>query len=211
MESRRSFLDTTDAVAELVARVPSSALDGPGLGAWDMRGLIGHTSRAMSTVITYLKMPATTVTCRDALHYYLRVADSPGADDEIAGRGVEAGQRLGDDIPAGFAALTRQVRGVLEHLPHGADPVVQTFGGGMLLSEYLPTRTFELIVHGFDIANVAGIEFAPHPDVVGDTVALAARIGVALGHGPALVSLLTGRTDWSRHSVFRRAEPGLAA
>lgn len=170
-----------------------------------MRGLLGHTSRAISTVITYLKMPTTSVTCRDALQYYLRIADSPGADEEIAQRGVEAGQRLGTDIPAAFASLARQVRGTLELLPHGADPVVQTFAGGMLLSDYLPTRTFELIVHGYDIANVADIAFAPHPDVVADTVALAARIGVALGHGPALVSLLTGRSDWSKHSVMRRA------
>ena len=49
----------------LVSRVPSDAFDQPGLGVWDVRGLIGHTSRAMSTVITYLKMPATSVTCPD--------------------------------------------------------------------------------------------------------------------------------------------------
>lgn len=205
MESRRSYLDTTDAVSELVLRVPADRLDGPGLGVWDMRGLIGHTSRAMSTVINNLKMPANTVTCPDAMHYYLAVANSSGADEEIAQRGVEAGQHLGSDIPAAFAGLARQVRGVLEHLPDRADPVVQTFAGGMLLSTYLPTRTFELIVHGYDIAHAAGIEFAPHPDVVADTVALAARIGVALGHGPALVSLLTGRGSWSNHSVFTPA------
>ncbi len=170
-----------------------------------MRGLIGHTSRAMSTVVTYLKMPATTVSCRDAMAYYLWVADSPGADEKIAQRGVEAGAKLGSDIPDAFTHLVRQVRGALHQVPDGVDPVVSTLAGGMLLSEYLPTRTFELIVHGYDIAHVAGIPFAPHPKVVADTVALAARIGVALGHGPTLVSLLTGRGTWSNHSVFTRA------
>lgn len=205
MDSRRSFLDTTDAVAELVSRVGSDKLTGPGLGTWDMRGLIGHTSRAMSTVITYLKMPATSVTCQDALAYYVWVADSPSAASDIERRGVEAGSKLGQDIPAAFAGLARQVRGVLDQVPAGVDPVVSTLAGGMLLSEYLPTRTFELIVHGFDIARSAQIEFAPHPQVVADTVALAARIGVSLGHGPALVPVLTGRGRWENSSVFTRA------
>ena len=64
----------------------------------------------MSTVITYLKMPATTVTCPDAVAYYVYVADSPGEDDAIARRGVEAGSALGPDVAAGFAGLARQVR-----------------------------------------------------------------------------------------------------
>ncbi len=167
----------------------------------------------MSTVITYLKMPATTVTCPDAVAYYVYVADSPGEDDAIARRGVEAGSALGPDVAAGFAGLARQVRGVLELQPQGVDPVVQTLAGGMLLSRYLPTRTFELIVHGYDIAHAAGIEFAPHPRTVADTVALAARIGVALGHGRRLVPVLTGRAGWSNTAVFNRApdsKPDLA-
>lgn len=206
MDPRRSFLDTTDAVAELVSRVPADALAGPGLGVWDMRGLIGHTSRAMSTVITYLKMPATSVTCPDARSYYVWVADSPQQDEKIAARGVEAGQSLGDDIPAAFAGLARQVRGVLDKVPANVDPVVSTLAGGMLLSTYLPTRTFELMVHGYDIARAAGIEFAPHPEAVTETVSLASRIAVELGHGPELVGALTGRGRWSDTSVFTRAD-----
>lgn len=205
MDTRLGFLDTADAVAELVSRVRPEQLDGPGLGAWDLRGLIGHTSRAMSTVVTYLKTPATAVTCRDALAYYTWIADSPGADEKIAERGTQTGQSLGSDVAGSFAGLARQVRGVLGQVPAGADPVVSTLAGGMLLSQYIPTRTFELIVHGYDIAQAAGIEFAPHPAVVGDTVALAARIGVALGHGPALVPVLAGRGSWTDHSVFSRA------
>lgn len=205
MDSRLGFLDTADAVAELVSRVHPDQLDGPGLGVWDLRALIGHTSRAMSTVITYLKMPATTVTCADALGYYLWVADSPGADDKIAERGFEAGKALSPNVSASFSGLARQIRGVLAQVPAGADPVVSTLAGGMLLSQYIPTRTFELIVHGYDIAAAADIEFAPHPEVVGNTVALAARIGVALGHGPALVPVLAGRGSWTDKKVFARA------
>ena len=35
------------------------------------------------------------------------------------------------------------------------DPVISTIFGGMRLSDYLPTRTFELVVHGLDIARAA--------------------------------------------------------
>lgn len=207
MDARRNYLDTTDAVAELVSRVPTERLAEPGLGVWDLRALIGHTSRAMSTVITYLRLPVTTVSCRDAVAYYVYVADTPGEDEAIAGRGLESGRALGGDVATAFAGLARQVRGVLERQPSRADPVVPTLAGGMLLSEYLPTRTFELVVHGYDIARAANISFAPHPQVLSDTAALAARIGVALGHGPHLVPTLTGRGWWRNTAVFVRA-PG---
>lgn len=205
MDVRRNFLDTTDAVTELVSRVPADRLDQPALGVWDLRSLIGHTSRAMSTVITYLKMPATHVTCRDVVDYYVHVADSAGEAEAIAARGEQAGRDLAPDVARGFAGLARQVRAVLDQVPPGVDPVVHTLAGGMLLSQYLPTRTFELIVHGYDIARAADIEFTPHPQSVADTVALAARIGVALGHGPHLVSVLTGRDGWADTTVFTRA------
>lgn len=204
MEPRRNFLDTTDAVAELVSRVPPHRLSQPGLGEWDLRALIGHTSRAMSTVTTYLQMPTTEVACPDAVAYYVYVADTPGQDEAISARGVEAGGVLGDDVAAGFANLAREVRGVLTRRAARGDPVVPTLAGGMLLSQYLPTRTFELVVHGYDIARAAHISFAPHPQVLSDTAALAARIGVALGHGPRLVSALTGRGWWRDTAVFDR-------
>lgn len=205
MDVLRNFLDTTDAVTELVSRVPVEKMDEPAYGAWDLRSLIGHTSRAMSTVIRYLKMPATHVTCDDVVGYYVHIAQTPGEDDAIAQRGIQAGIDLGPDVSAGFASLARQVRGVLEAQPPGVDPVVSTLAGGMLLSHYLPTRTFELIVHGYDIAHAVDIDFTPHPDSVADTVLLAARVGIALGHGPRLVPVLTGRAGWKNTAVFSRA------
>lgn len=205
MDPRLNFLDTTDAVTELISRVRPEQLDGPGLGTWDLRSLIGHTSRAMSTVVTYLNQPMGKVTCPDAVAYYVWVAEAPTADREIAERGVQAGTALGDDILAGFAAQGRAVRRALDALPPGANPVIRTLAGGMRLSEYLPTRTFELIVHGFDIARAADIEFTPHPGVVADTAALAARVGCALGHADVLVPALTGRDKWAQRSVFTPA------
>lgn len=37
------------------------------------------------------------------------------------------------------------------------DPLVTTALGGMRLRQYLPTRTFELVVHGVGIARPAGL------------------------------------------------------
>ncbi len=205
MDPRRNYLDTTDAVTELISRVAPAQFDGPGLDAWDMRSLIGHTARAMTTVITYVGRPASGVTCPDAVAYYVWVAQAPQTDAEIAARGVAAGIALGDDLHAGFAAQAREVRRLLDSVPPDSDPIVSTLAGGMRLSQYLPTRTFELVVHGFDIARAADIAFTPHPGVVADTAALAARVGCALGHSDLLVPALTGRERWAGRSVFAPA------
>ena len=205
MDPRRNYLDTTDAATELISRVKPAQLAMPALGSWDLRALIGHTSRAMTTVVTYLNRPVARVTCPDAVAYYVWVAQTPDTDEAIAGRGVTAGASLGDDVLAGFATQAREVRRALDAVPAGADPIVDTLAGGMRLSYYLPTRTFELIVHGFDIARAADIEFTPHPGVVADTAALAARVGCALGHSEVLVPALTGRDHWAGRSVFAPA------
>ena len=57
MDPRRNYLDTTDAATELISRVKPAQLAMPALGSWDLRALIGHTSRAMTTVVTYLNRP----------------------------------------------------------------------------------------------------------------------------------------------------------
>lgn len=204
MDARRSYLDTTDAVTELVSRVKADQLDGPGLGTWNLRSLIGHTSRAMSTVVTYLGQPMDKVTCDAAVGYYVWVAQGSDVNAEIARRGVEAGQALTDhgEVITGFTEQMRAVRRALDAVPAGSDPIIRTLAGGMYLSEYLPTRTFELIVHGFDIAKAAGIAFAPHPGAVAETAALAARVGCALGHADLLIPALTGREQWHGRSVF---------
>ena len=38
--------------------IPSNRWDGPGLGDWDLRSLVGHTSRSLITVSTYLQTTA---------------------------------------------------------------------------------------------------------------------------------------------------------
>jgi hypothetical protein len=76
-----------------------------------------------------------------------------------------------------------------------ADPeaVIAVLGGGMRVRDYLRTRTFELVVHSFDISVASGIDVVFSPAVLADAVGLAGRIAVAAGHGRTVLTALTGR------------------
>lgn len=41
--SRTVFLSAAERFADLVRRIPTTAWEGPGLGAWSVRDLVGHT------------------------------------------------------------------------------------------------------------------------------------------------------------------------
>ena len=179
--------------AGLGRRIPGDRWDGPGLGAWDLRSLVGHTSRSLVTVSTYLHTTAAREDIATPQDYYLRireVAASAGAD-AIVERGRQAGRDLGVD-PA--AAIDEHVERVLDELARTDNPLIAVIGGlGIRLHTYLPTRTFELAVHGLDIARATGLSFDLPDDVLDEAMVLAARIGVATGDGETLLLALTGR------------------
>jgi len=193
--SRAVFALAAENFAALVRRLPDGCWDGPGLGEWDMRSLVGHTSRSLITVSTYLRTEAQREDVISAADYYAMVRDySAGAGAAAIGeRGRQAGRDLGDEP---VDTIDRLVAQALADLAAVDDPLIEVIGGrGMRLSSYLPTRIFELAVHCMDIAGAAGIDFAPPDDVLAEAAALAARIGVRLGSGPAVLLALTGRHD----------------
>ena len=195
---RATFLAAAEAVADLVDRIPPDAWTGPGLGVWDLRALVGHTGRALVTVATYLaqRAPAADAPEPDVATpeaYYVAVRRAGGADTEaVAERGRAAGAALGDAPAAAFRALLADAVAALDAADDG--DVVPTAAGRMRVGDYLPTRTFELAVHGADIAAATGLAVAPPPEVLAEAAALAARAAVALGNGPAVLAVLTGRT-----------------
>lgn len=192
---RPVFSSAADSFAALVRQIPDAAWDGPGLGAWSVRDLVGHTSRSLVTVSTYLKNPAQAETVTSAAGYYVGIREiSAGiGEDAIVERGRQAGRDLGADPASAVDALVSQVLADLDSVD---DPLIEVIGGiGMRLSNYLPTRTFEMAVHGLDIAHAVGIDVVPPADVLADAAALGAQIGVALGHGPSVLLALTGRAD----------------
>jgi hypothetical protein len=75
----------------------------------------------------------------------------------------------------------------------GDADVVDTPIGGMRVRDWLPTRTFELVVHGLDVAAAAGVEYHLTPAVLAEAAALSARIAVAAGDGALVLRALTGR------------------
>ena len=167
--------------ADLVRSIADDRWDEPGLGDWTVRDLVGHTSRSLTTVSTYLRTEAAYEDVSSAVDYYVRMRDyaaGMGAD-AIVERGRQAGRDLGAD-PA--SAIDHLLARVLDELDGVDDPLIEVIGGlGIRLSSYLPTRTFELAVHGIDIARAVGVDRDPPQEVLADAAALAARIGVALG------------------------------
>lgn len=194
-DQRAVFASAATSFVTLVRRIPADRWDGPGLGEWDLRALVGHTSRSLTTVSTYLRTTAPREDVTSAAGYYARMRDviaGMGAA-AVVERGRQAGRDLGDDPVATIDALVQRV---LVEVDEADDPLIEVIGGlGMRLSSYLPTRTFELAVHGMDIAAAVGIEFAPPADALAEATALAARIAVELGTGPAVLLALTGRYD----------------
>lgn len=188
-----TFTSAARTFAELVRRIPSSAWSGPGLGEWDLRSLVGHASRSLITVSTYLQTAAEGEDIATPQDYYVRVTSSALGIDPAAvvERGRAAGRDLGDDPGA---AVDELVTRVLTDLADVDDPLIVVIGGaGIRLRTYLPTRTFELAVHGLDIARAIGISWSPPNDVLEEATALAARVAVAQGLGSAVLLALTGR------------------
>jgi uncharacterized protein (TIGR03083 family) len=189
-----AFASAARSFAGLVRQIPAEAWDGPGLGEWDLRALVGHTSRSLITVSAYLQEPAEHEDITTPQQYYAMVNPSAlGLDPEdVVERGRQAGRDLGDD-PAG--AVDTLVSRVLDELAIPGDPLITVLGGaGIRLHTYLPTRTFELAVHSLDIARAVGISLILPSDVLAEAMVLASGIAVAAGQGQTVLLALTGRT-----------------
>lgn len=187
--SRRAF---EEAAGWFVAttRLVGDRWDLPGLGEWDVRSLVGHTSRAMLTVESYLDRPAAAVEVKSATGYFVAtrtMADGP----DVAARGRDAGTALGHDPAASVAAIAARVL----PLVRGCDgtEVLTTVAGGMRLSDYLPTRTFELVAHTTDLAAALGVP-ADVPEVPAlESLGLVSRMAVHDGRAGVLLRAALGR------------------
>ncbi len=187
---RETFAEAARTFADLVPRIPEDRWDGPGLGEWDLRSLVGHTSRSLITVETYLNQPADTEEVPTPAAYYVAIADLDNA--AVAERGRQAGQALGDNPVEFVNALAGRVLAAVEA---AGNPLIHTAAGGMRLENYLSTRTFELVVHSLDIAAaVPDIEPPEFSDqLLSEVARVAATAAVLRGGGVELMLALTGR------------------
>ncbi len=171
----------------------------PGLGDWDLRALVGHTSRALLTVEEYAARPADDVAA-DSPAAYFRAARVFAQGPEVAERGRAAGRALGADPAAEVAAIAERVVALLRDL----DPEqrVTTIVGGMRLVDYLPTRTFELAVHTADIAAATGAPLDVPAAAAREALAIAGELAVQSGRAGPLLLAATGRGGGGPLSVL---------
>ncbi len=190
--ARAALLDAGAWFAELVEELRPHHWTRPGLGTWDVRALVGHTHRALLTLADYLDDPGGEPVCTRTGQYYALAAAAaePGA---VAARGVAAGRELGRHPGATVRASLERAREALARVLADEDPVICTVVGGTRLSAYLPTRTFELAVHGLDVAAACGLDRLPPDAVLADAGHTAVEIAAERGHLPEVLLALTGR------------------
>lgn len=187
------YLDAARTFAGLTTRIRPDQWSEPGLGRWDVRALTGHTSRALVTVLNYLDQPSATEDVTSPEGYLASIGHQQVDPAAVAERGVQAGHALGED-PA--AAVAERVQQVTDRLAgQDLDVVVTTIVGGMRVRHYLPTRTFELTVHGLDIARATGTTVDYGPAVLTHAAELTARTAVLQSLGPAFLFAVTGRPE----------------
>lgn len=191
---------SVEAFAEAAAWFPAVAAgargrwDDPGLGEWTMRDLVGHTGRALLTVETYLGQQPPPVDVDGPVAYFRGVLDAgdPAATARsVAQRGREAGAALGPDPAAAVAKVAVRVVALVRST--AADTALPTPAGGMLLRDYLPTRTFELTVHTCDLAAALGTDDPVPPLAASETLALVGALALERGLAADLLLATTGR------------------
>jgi len=188
-DSRRAFRDAAGWFVRTTAQV-GERWNRPGLGEWDVRSLVGHTSRSLLTVEMYLARPAVAVDVASAADY-IRATRAIAADSAVAARGREAGGALGADPAGTVAEIAARVIPLIDGR-HGTE-LLTTIAGGMRLRDYLPTRTFELSVHTSDLARALGVPLDVPATAATQALHVVAELAVADGLAGPLLLAATGR------------------
>lgn len=189
---REAYAIAGSALVDIAGAVPEIAWDQPGLGDWTVRDLLGHSTRSFVTVTEYLESGAGKSVELDHPFDYGAIFAMAHADPAaVTERGRAAGRELGEQ-PVAEVALRREAA-VSAVADHPDDAPVATPVGVMRLVDYLPSRIFELVVHGNDLARA--IELDHVADVGARTVATVFAAGLAAEGQEDLLVLraLTGR------------------
>lgn len=188
------FNEAIEGCLAVVSQIDDAKWEEPALGAWDLRSLLGHTGRAMSTVEAYLlRSDVGVLPWLKSPSDYFRVARAGLSDPQaVLDRGRAAGLALGSNPKVAIMDLADRGRAAV----FGAevDAIVTTPVGKMRLDDYLPTRTFELAVHSVDMAAVLDVEI---PQVLQQPVRCSLELAIRLLDGldatVLVLSAITGR------------------
>ena len=192
VSSAALFSRSASSYLELLGQIRDDQWSLPGLGTWDVRGLAGHTARAILTVENYLGQEEPgEATIPSAEGYYITIYTQVMDPASVAARGVEAGEWLGDDPVGQVSAALARTKALIEAQP--GNRIVGIGGMGILLSEYLRTRVLELVVHTIDLSRATGIANTLPEATVVDALSLATATAAQRGEGEAVLLALTGR------------------
>ena len=188
---REAYEDAAALFVDVVGRIEPTQWDKPALGVWTVRDLVGHTSRALLTVESYLARPAAQREVLRPVDYFLRAQAGLADPAAVAARGRAAGAALGSDPMAAVRDIAARV---LAHVKTVSDAIlVSTPVGGMRLIDYLPSRVFELGVHTLDLAAALPVPVALPETVATVAVHLLADLAAHAGKAASLLLAGTGR------------------
>ncbi|MDA1129821.1 MAG: maleylpyruvate isomerase N-terminal domain-containing protein [Chloroflexi bacterium] len=188
---RETYLAAGEFFAGVVDKIDVDGFEAPALGEWYVRDLVGHTYRAFTTVLSYSAAPADEIELERPVDYFLKVLGGDVDHKQVAERGRAAGLEIIDDPKMMVRGFAMYVKNKLDELSD--DHIMGTIAGGMRLIDYLPTRTFELIIHTMDLAAAVGVNDEPPENGLEATMQLLGQLALYRGHAPTLILAATGR------------------
>ena len=177
------FASAADHLVSVVDRIGPDDWARPGLGTWDVRELVAHAQRGLTTVEQYLTDPV------DAAS----VPADYAAPEAVAARARASVAALGNDPAATVRATRDRVVPLIVGTPMDA-PLGTPFGA-TTLGAYLPSRTAEITTHSVDIADALSLSVDVPTDALAETLRYTATLAVVKGHGPELLRALSGRAN----------------
>ena len=193
---RETYLEAGDYFVSVVDSIEIDAFDAPALGEWCVRDLVGHTYRSFTTVLSYSAVPSDKVDFERPVDYFLRLLSSDVDHGHIAERGRAAGLEIIEDPKMMVRGFAMYVKNKLEELSD--DHIMGTLTGGMRLIDYLPTRTFELIIHTMDLTKALGVESSPPQRGMETTLQMIGQLALNRGYAQDLILSSTGRDGLAR-------------
>ena len=188
---RGTYLEAGEFFAKVVDQVDIDGWEVPALGEWCARDLTGHTYRSFTTILSYSAKPGDKVDLERPVDYFLTAFEGLADPKQVAERGRAAGLEIIDDPRMMVRGFAMYVKNKLEELAD--DHIMATPVGGMRLIDYLPTRTFELIIHTMDLAKAVGVDDQPPEKGMAATLEILGQIALYRGCASDLVFGITGR------------------
>lgn len=190
-EQLKAFGKAGTLFVDTVARLPLDVLDHPGLGVWSIRELIGHTCRALLTVEQYAGRNSPSGRLDGPADYFIEALRDKTIHDAVADRAKASVRLLGDHPASAVAGIVGRVIQLVNSLPD--EHPIGTPMGQMTLVGYLPTRTFEMVVHTLDLAKAAGLAVEVPTSALAVSLRLSTEIAMRSGRGGGLLMALAGR------------------